>query len=623
MLDFANWLCGRPERVLAAALPPPPGMPAPESATITLQYGDGSVAVVVYSGVGSPALPKERVEVFRGGWAWVLDDFSALTTLAAVRRANGGVEPTGQGTRRAARAGAARRAGARAVRSRPGSGVPGAERGAGRARGARLGGRRRGPRPAGFRKRPELEWPRPRRRRRRSASDVRDLRNPRHERQLRVRRGADHAHARGDRPSRPGPRRLLDRRPAASRARHIGGCRSSTSRRPATSRCRTRTAPSGSRSAARSTTTPRSGRSSRRRATSTARGPTPRRSSTSTRRRARPASSGSTGCSTTRSGTPARASCTWLATGSGKKPLYYAQLPGGFVFASEIKALLEHPALTPELDEEAFFHYLTFVSTPAPLTMFAGVRKLEPAERMTVRADGSITSEIYWTPMSRAAASVVAGATRARARGPTRGDPPRLDRKADDVRRPVRRLPLRRRRLVDERRADGGADGRAGAHVLGRLRRARALQRARVRAARREALRHRPPRDRDRLGRPRGVRPRARLPPGRADRGLGRRPAALPVEARAGRRHVRRPDRRGLGRALPRLPELHQLRPLPDPLLGAVPARASPASARAQPRRDGGHAHAPGAGRSTRRRSPTRRRGGCRSGAARSPTRAS
>jgi hypothetical protein len=36
----------------------------------------------VYSGVGSPALPKERVEVFRGGWAWVLDDFGALTTLA-------------------------------------------------------------------------------------------------------------------------------------------------------------------------------------------------------------------------------------------------------------------------------------------------------------------------------------------------------------------------------------------------------------------------------------------------------------------------------------------------------------------------------------------------------------
>jgi asparagine synthase (glutamine-hydrolysing) len=93
----------------------------------------------------------------------------------------------------------------------------------------------------------------------------------------------------------------------------------------------------------------------------------------------------------------------------GVKPLYYAQLPGGFVFGSEIKALLQHPAITPELDEQAFYHYLTFVCAPAPLTMFAGVRKLAPAERMTVRADGGTQWETYWTPMSpRAAAEVQA-----------------------------------------------------------------------------------------------------------------------------------------------------------------------------------------------------------------------
>jgi asparagine synthase (glutamine-hydrolysing) len=87
----------------------------------------------------------------------------------------------------------------------------------------------------------------------------------------------------------------------------------------------------------------------------------------------------------------------------GVKPLYFAQLPGGFLFGSEIKALLEHPALRADLDEEAFFHYLTFVSTPAPLTMFKGVRKLAPAERMLVRADGRTSSEIYWSPLSAAA----------------------------------------------------------------------------------------------------------------------------------------------------------------------------------------------------------------------------
>src|SRR3954467_6174037 len=83
----------------------------------------------------------------------------------------------------------------------------------------------------------------------------------------------------------------------------------------------------------------------------------------------------------------------------GKKPLYYAQPPGGFLFGSEIKALLEHPAITPDLDEEAFHHYLTFVCTPAPMTMFRGVRKLAPAERMLVKPDGTTVSDVYWSPM--------------------------------------------------------------------------------------------------------------------------------------------------------------------------------------------------------------------------------
>jgi asparagine synthase (glutamine-hydrolysing) len=95
----------------------------------------------------------------------------------------------------------------------------------------------------------------------------------------------------------------------------------------------------------------------------------------------------------------------------GKKPLYYAQPAGGFVFASEIKALLEHPAIRPDLDEEAFFHYLTFVCAPAPLTMFAGIRKLGPAERMTVRANRETEIERYWSPLSDEVAAEVAALT--------------------------------------------------------------------------------------------------------------------------------------------------------------------------------------------------------------------
>jgi asparagine synthase (glutamine-hydrolysing) len=97
----------------------------------------------------------------------------------------------------------------------------------------------------------------------------------------------------------------------------------------------------------------------------------------------------------------------------GIKPVYWAAPPGGFVFGSEIKCLLEHPAIHPDLDQEAFFHYLTFISTPAPMTMFNGIRKLSPAERMIVREDGRTRSEIYWRALSDDAAEAVAGMTEA------------------------------------------------------------------------------------------------------------------------------------------------------------------------------------------------------------------
>src|SRR5262249_9740276 len=80
MFDYANWLCGTPLRVQAAALPSPAELTTPESTTVTIEYADGSVATVHYSGVRSPSLPKERIEVLRGGGAWVLDDFNALSS---------------------------------------------------------------------------------------------------------------------------------------------------------------------------------------------------------------------------------------------------------------------------------------------------------------------------------------------------------------------------------------------------------------------------------------------------------------------------------------------------------------------------------------------------------------
>src|SRR5262245_17201036 len=57
----------------------------------------------------------------------------------------------------------------------------------------------------------------------------------------------------------------------------------------------------------------------------------------------------------------------------GKKPFYYTTAGGRFLFASEIKALLEHPAVSRDLDRDALEHYLTFSNTPAPLTLFRNI----------------------------------------------------------------------------------------------------------------------------------------------------------------------------------------------------------------------------------------------------------
>jgi asparagine synthase (glutamine-hydrolysing) len=93
----------------------------------------------------------------------------------------------------------------------------------------------------------------------------------------------------------------------------------------------------------------------------------------------------------------------------GVKPLYYADSPTGFVFASEIKAILAHPSVSADLDEEAFFHYLTFAFAPAPMTLYRGIRKLAPAERMTVSADGRVVSDVFWTPLAAGAQDAVSG----------------------------------------------------------------------------------------------------------------------------------------------------------------------------------------------------------------------
>ena len=59
----------------------------------------------------------------------------------------------------------------------------------------------------------------------------------------------------------------------------------------------------------------------------------------------------------------------WLARDRiGIKPLYYSVHDGRLTFASEIKALLADPDQPREVDEVALYHYLSFMTTPAPAT---------------------------------------------------------------------------------------------------------------------------------------------------------------------------------------------------------------------------------------------------------------
>ena len=78
----------------------------------------------------------------------------------------------------------------------------------------------------------------------------------------------------------------------------------------------------------------------------------------------------------------------------GVKPLYYASADGRFHFASEVKSLLA--ALPgPRVHHEALADYLTFLWTPDPDTLVAGVEKLPPGHCATF-ASGRLSMREYW-----------------------------------------------------------------------------------------------------------------------------------------------------------------------------------------------------------------------------------
>jgi asparagine synthase (glutamine-hydrolysing) len=81
---------------------------------------------------------------------------------------------------------------------------------------------------------------------------------------------------------------------------------------------------------------------------------------------------------------------------AGKKPLFYAATPQAFVFGSEVKAVLRHPAVpaTPAL--ESIPHFFAFGYAPPGESFYRGVAELPPAHWMTVEAGQAPTVRRYW-----------------------------------------------------------------------------------------------------------------------------------------------------------------------------------------------------------------------------------
>jgi asparagine synthase (glutamine-hydrolysing) len=79
----------------------------------------------------------------------------------------------------------------------------------------------------------------------------------------------------------------------------------------------------------------------------------------------------------------------------GEKPLYHGVFDGKLIWASEPKAILAHPAVTPELDLNALRHYVSYDYVPAPMSIYKGISKLPAAHVLTVE-NGEVNIRRYW-----------------------------------------------------------------------------------------------------------------------------------------------------------------------------------------------------------------------------------
>lgn len=79
----------------------------------------------------------------------------------------------------------------------------------------------------------------------------------------------------------------------------------------------------------------------------------------------------------------------------GVRPLFYASTGNSFIFASEVKAMLAHPALDRSINLQALRQIFTLWFPVAPGTIFKGICEIPPGHSLLIE-DGEISTHRYW-----------------------------------------------------------------------------------------------------------------------------------------------------------------------------------------------------------------------------------
>jgi asparagine synthase (glutamine-hydrolysing) len=77
-------------------------------------------------------------------------------------------------------------------------------------------------------------------------------------------------------------------------------------------------------------------------------------------------------------------------------PFFYTVIDNVFIFASEIKAILEHPQALREVDMVGLDQVLTFAGLISPRTMFRNIRSLENGHFLQIDRSGAVSNTEYW-----------------------------------------------------------------------------------------------------------------------------------------------------------------------------------------------------------------------------------